>query len=132
IRTALRLQPDYAHGHATLGLLERDLGDDRSAEASLRAALSLRGDLHAALLGLAGLLQRQSRLDESAQLYARALQLAPAANEWFPRGSVLAERGETVQARYAFARALAADPLHLRAALGLHLTLPMLYDSVEH
>jgi protein O-GlcNAc transferase len=132
IRKALALQPDYAFGHATLGLLERDLGDEAAAEASLRTALGLRPDLRGAVLGLAGLLQRQSRLDESAQLYARALQLAPAANEWFQLGSVLAERGEPVQARDAFARALAADPLHLRAALGLHLTLPMLYDSVEH
>jgi protein O-GlcNAc transferase len=131
IRTALRLKPDYAHGHATLGLLERDLGDERSAEASLRAALSLRTDLHAALVGLAGLLQRQSRLDESAQLYARALQLQPAANEWFQLGVVLSERGDAAQARDAYARAVAADPRHLRASLGKHLTLPMLYDSAE-
>ena len=132
IRRALALQPDYAMGHATLGLLQRDVGDETSAEASLRAALRLRPDLRGALVGLAGLLQRQSRLDESAQLYLRALKLAPAANEWFQLGSVLAERGETTQARDAFSRALDADPRHLRAALGLHLTLPMLYDSVEH
>ena len=132
IRNALALQPDYAFGHATLGSLERDLGDEAAAEASLRTALRLRPDLRGALVGLAGLLQRQSRLDESAQLYLRAIKLAPAANEWFQLGSVLAERGEPVQARDAFARALAADPMHLRAALGLHLTLPMLYDSAEH
>ena len=132
IRKALALQPDYAFGHATLGLLERDLGDDTAAEASLRMALRLRPDLRGALVGLAGLLQRQSRLDESAQLYVRALELAPAANEWFQLGSVLAERGEPAQARDAFARALAADPTHLRAALGLHLTLPMLYDDAAH
>ncbi|HET7032072.1 MAG TPA: tetratricopeptide repeat protein, partial [Casimicrobiaceae bacterium] len=129
IRKALALQPDYAMGHATLGLLQRDLGDEASAEASLRTALRLRPDLRGALVGLAGLLQRQSRLDESAQLYYRAIKIAPAANEWFQLGSVLAERGETAQARDAFTRALAADPRHLRAALGLHLTLPMLYDS---
>jgi predicted O-linked N-acetylglucosamine transferase (SPINDLY family) len=132
IGNALALQPDYAMGHATLGLLQRDLGDEASAEASLRTALRLRPDLRGALVGLAGLLQRQSRLDESAQLYFRALKLAPAANEWFQLGSVLAERGEEAQARDAFGRALAADPRHLRAALGLHLTLPMLYDSAEH
>ncbi len=132
IRKALALQPDYAMGHATLGLLQRDLGDEASAEASLRTALRLRPDLRGALVGLAGLLQRQSRLDESAQLYVRALKLSAAANEWFQLGSVLAERGESAQARDAFGRALAADPQHLRSALGLHLTLPMLYDNAAH
>jgi predicted O-linked N-acetylglucosamine transferase (SPINDLY family) len=132
IGRALALQPDYAMGHATLGLLQRDLGDETAAEASLRNALRLRPDLRGALVGLAGLLQRQSRLDESAQLYFSALKLAPAANEWFQLGSVLAERGDMAQARDAFGRALAADPRHLRAALGLHLTLPMLYDSAAH
>jgi protein O-GlcNAc transferase len=131
IRSALRLQPDYAHGHATLGLLERDLGDDGAAEASLRTALRLRPDLRPALVGLAGLLQRQSRLDESAQLYLRAVELQPLATEWFQLGVVLAERGDPVQARAAFARAVTAEPRHLRAALGLHLTLPMLYASAE-
>jgi predicted O-linked N-acetylglucosamine transferase (SPINDLY family) len=132
IRRALALEPDYAMGHATLGLLQRDLGDEASAEASLRTALRFRPDLRGAIVGLAGLLQRQSRLDESAQLYFRAVKLAPAANEWFQLGSVLAERGETAQARDAFSRALAMDPRQLRAALGLHLTLPMLYDDVGH
>ncbi len=131
IRNALRLQPDYAHGHATLGLLERDLGDEAAAEASLRTALRLRPDLRNALVGLAGLLQRQSRLDEAAQLYMRALELKSTATEWFQLGVVLGERGDPAQARAAFARALKSDPAHLRAALGLHLTLPMLYDSVE-
>jgi CRISPR-associated protein Csy1 len=132
IRKALELQPDYAFGHATLGLIERDLGDEAAAEASLRTAIRLRPDLRGAIVGLAGLLQRQSRLDESAQLYVRALKISASANEWFQLGSVLADRGEPGQARDAFARALAADPRHLRAALGLHLTLPMLYDNVEH
>jgi predicted O-linked N-acetylglucosamine transferase (SPINDLY family) len=132
IQKALALQPEYAIGHATLGLLQRDLGEEAPAEASLRTALRLRPDLRGALVGLAGLLQRQSRLDESAQLYFRAIKLAPAANEWFQLGSVLAERGDVTQARDAFGRALAADPRHLRAALGLHLTLPMLYDDAAH
>ena len=131
IRKALEAEPDYAIGYSTLGMLERDLGDDRAAEASLRTALRLRPDLWAALVGLAGLLQRQSRLDESARLYVRALRQKPAATEWFQLGVVLAERGDLTQARAAFARALAADPGHLRAALGLHLALPMLYDSAE-
>ena len=132
IRKALALQPDYAIGHATLGLLQRDLGDEAAAETSLRNALRLRPDLRGALVGLAGLLQRQSRLDESAQLYVRALKLSSAANEWFQLGSVLAERGESAQARDAFSRALSADPQHLRSALGLHLALPMLYDNAAH
>lgn len=131
IRKALEAQPDYAVGHSTLGMLERDLGDEPAAEAALRTALRLRPGLRPALVGLAGLLQRQSRLDESAQLYVRALREKPGANEWFQLGVVLAERGDLAQARDAFGRALAADPGHLRAALGLHLSLPMLYDSAE-
>ncbi|MEO8303882.1 MAG: tetratricopeptide repeat protein [Betaproteobacteria bacterium] len=131
IQTALRLQPDYAFGHASLGLLERDLGDEPAAEGSLRTALRLRPDLRSAMVGLAGLLQRQSRLDESAQLYVGALKLQSAANEWFQLGVVLSERGDCEQARDAFRRALEAEPRHLRAALGLHLTLPMLYDSAD-
>jgi CRISPR-associated protein Csy1 len=131
IRKALALQPDYAFGHASLGLLLRDLGDEAAAEASLRTALRLRPDLRSAMVGLAGLLQRQSRLDESAQLYVGAIKLQSAANEWFQLGVVLSERGDDGQAREAFRRALDADPRHLRAALGLNLTLPMLYDSVE-
>ena len=98
IRRALLLQPDYALGHASLGLLERDLGDEPAAEASLRKALALRPDLRGALVGLAGLLQRQSRLDESAQLYVCAIKLRAEPNEWFQLGVVLAERSSGIVA----------------------------------
>ncbi len=132
IRKALALQPDYAFGHATLGLLERDLGDDAAAEASFRMALRRRPDS-----------TRRSR--EPRKPVAAAKPPRRVRSALFSRDQAHAGRKRMVstrqrsggtrrlgQAREAFSRALAADPRHLRAALGLHLTLPMLYDSVEH
>jgi hypothetical protein len=105
-------------------------GDDAAAEASLRAALRLRPDLRGAMVGLAGLLQRQSRLDESAQLYVRAMS-APAANEGF-NWEACSRSGASRSRRATRLRVHSRRTPKLRAALGLHLTLPMLYDSAAH
>ena len=49
--------------------------------------------------------------------------------EWYNLGWVLGERGDTAQAREAFARAFALDRRELRGLCGQHLALPIVHAS---
>ena len=114
IRKALALQPDYAFGHATLGLLERDWRRrsrrgfaSRGAAAASRSA---RSD---------GRSRRAVAAPEPPRRVGAAVRPRDERarrQRGFQLGSVLAERGEPVPARDAFARALAADPEASRGA----------------
>jgi hypothetical protein len=92
-----RSSPDYAFGHATLGLLERDLGDDAAAGSFAPHGNAGCGPICAARSSdLRACCSARSRLDESAQLYMRAIKLAPGGERMVSTwGSVLAERGRT-------------------------------------
>jgi CRISPR-associated protein Csy1 len=133
---ALALRPDYPLAAANLGQVLRDQGEFERAEATLREALAREkaAPFRPIVVLLAGLLRERGALDEAAQLYQRAIELAPqeSASEWFNVGWILAERGEPGQARAAYARARAIDPGDLRNLFGAHLTLPMIYaDAAE-
>ena len=137
---AVAARPDYALAAANLASLQRDRGEVERAEATARAALartSGQPPFRPLLVLLAGLLRERGALDEAAQLYMRAIALAPeqSSGEWFHLGWVLGERGELKGAREAYARGRSSKPRDPRAALAQHLALPMVYvdsTAVEH
>jgi protein O-GlcNAc transferase len=133
---AVALRPDYALAAANLGEVQRDQGEVERAEATLRDALARPADkpFRPLVVLLAGLLRERGALDEAAQHYRQAIELAPqeSASEWFNLGWIMTERGEPEQARATYARARGADPGDLRSLLGARLTLPMIYaDGAE-
>lgn len=133
---ALSLKPDYALAAANLAEVQRDQGEVVRAEATLREALARQrgAPFRPLLVLLAGLLRERGSLDESAQLYRQAIELAPreAASEWFNLGWILTARGEPHEARKAYGEARNVDPGDLRSLFGLHLTLPLIYaDGAE-
>ena len=128
---AIALQPDYPLAAANLAEVQRDQGEPMRAEATLRAALARqrgRSPYRPIVVLLAGLLRERGALDESAQLYRQAIELSPreSGGQWFNLGWVLVQRGDTVGARSAYARARAVDPGDLRSLFAEHLTLPMI------
>jgi CRISPR-associated protein Csy1 len=136
-RRAVALQPDYPLAECNLAIVQRDLGRVGEAETTLRQSLARQpaGKPFApALTTLADLLRQRGALDEAAEWYGRAIRLAPDASTEVYMGlaSVLAERGDAERARAAYAHVARRQPADLRAALGLHLTLPMVYqDAAE-
>ena len=132
---AVALKPDYWLAVANLARSLRDVGEVERAESLLREALAAAGPkpFRPLLVLLAGLTRERALLDESAQLYLRAIQAAPAesAGEWFHLGWVLGERNELAKAREAYARAYALDRTELRALFGQHLALPIVYADAE-
>ncbi|CAN5435670.1 tetratricopeptide repeat protein [soil metagenome] len=65
LRAAIRLAPDWAAAHSSLGVFLADRMRDDAAEASLRDALALQPDYQLAHLNLAFLLLAQGRLAEA-------------------------------------------------------------------
>jgi protein O-GlcNAc transferase len=136
-RRALSVQPDFPRAECNLAVLQRDSGRVDFAEATLRAVISRQPTAAAfrpALNSLADLLRARGELDEAAELYLRAAKQAPddSAGEMLDLGMVLAERDDSEQARKAFGHALRQDPHQLRAALAMHLTLPVIYKDASH
>jgi predicted O-linked N-acetylglucosamine transferase (SPINDLY family) len=133
-RRALARGSGDARAECNLALLLRDQGRGGEAEAALRASIARQRPEHVyrpALVALADMLRMRGVLDEAAELYLRAAKLAPDASgaEMLSLGNVLAERGDLAQARKAFGAALRQNPRHLRAALAMNLTLPMIYGD---
>ncbi|MEO8302862.1 MAG: tetratricopeptide repeat protein [Betaproteobacteria bacterium] len=133
---ALAVRPDYPLAAANLASAQRDLGDVIAAEATARAALAWtkgKPPFRPLLVILAGLVRENGGFDESAELYRRAIEAAPAqsGNEWISLARVHSERGENDRAREAYAHSLAVDRGDLRASFGLHLTLPMIYADAQ-
>lgn len=123
---AVAVDPAYALGWANLGAVHRERGEDVAAEASLTRALALDPQQRVALLALAGLRRQLGNLDAAIVLYEQALRVDPRdANALLQLGGSLAERDDIDKAVAAFDAAFARDPRMLRAALGQHLTLPM-------
>jgi predicted O-linked N-acetylglucosamine transferase (SPINDLY family) len=140
-RSALALRPDYPRAECNVAVLQRDQGRADLAEETLRAlvarqSLPIAGQapqavFRPALTALADLLRARGELDEAAELYLRAAKLSPdaSATEMLDLGMVLSERGDPLQAKKAYGVALRQNPRFLRAALAMHLTLPMIYED---
>jgi len=131
---ALAIEPDFPSAECNLAVVLRDKGRPDLAEETLRACISRRPPATAyrpAYSALADLLRARSELDEAARLYLAAAKLAPedSSGELLDLGLVFGERGDSEQARKAFAHALRLNPHSLRAALAMNLTLPMIYAN---
>lgn len=131
-RRALALKPDYPRAECNLAVVQRDRGHTDLAEATLRASIARSpqsSKFRPALRALADLLRARGELNESAELYLRSARLAPdaSAKDMLDLGLVFSERGDPQQARKAYGVALRQSPRSLRAALGMNLTLPMIY-----
>jgi protein O-GlcNAc transferase len=136
-RRALSVQPDFPRAECNLAVLQRDSGRADVAEVTLRAVIArqpMAAAFRPALSSLADLLRARGELDEAAALYLRAAKQAPdnSAGEMLDLGMVLAERDDSEQARKAFGHSLRQDPHQLRAALAMHLTLPVIYTDALH
>jgi CRISPR-associated protein Csy1 len=136
-RRALARGPSDPRAECNLALLMRDQGRGGEAEAALRASIAKQRPeqvFRPALVALADLLRIRGVLDEAAELYLRAANLAPDASgaEMLSLGNVLSERGDLAQARKAFGVALRQNSRNLRAALAMNLTLPMVYTDAAH
>ena len=134
---AVALRPDYDLAIANVAMMWRDAGDVERAEALLRAALQRRSDrapLRAMVVMLAGLLRERGALDEARPLYEQAIAMAPNASgrEWFNLGRLYAEADDVDRATDAYRKAYALDRKDPRPAVATHLSLPMIYRSVEH
>jgi len=79
LREAARLAPDLAYARAQLGALLLSLGRPADAEPELREALRLAPSDPEALFNLAELLHRSGRREEARGLFARFVEVAPAA-----------------------------------------------------
>ncbi len=132
---AVAIKPDYWLAVANLAKALRDMGEVERAEVVLRTALAnpaaREQPFRPLLVLLAGLTRERGFLDESAQLYWRAIQLAPgeSAGEFFNLGWVLGDRGDLDKAREAYARSYALDRRELRALFATHLALPMIHPD---
>ncbi len=95
-------------------------GDDAAAEAGYRRALAIAPNHPNALQGLAAILQRSGRIDESLQYYENLLSVEP--NNAAAAVAILAERGDTSTAagESEIKHLIQSHPdsAHLRFALG--------------
>lgn len=130
---AARLRPGYALALFNLGVTLRDTGRTKEAEGALRSAVAADAKYRPAFVALANLFRQQGRLDEAAKAYHVAIQLDPhgSSNELAALGYVLAERGDYTESRRAYSTAVSQAPWHLRANIGLRLTLRMVSRSRE-
>ena len=77
LRTATRLQPDYAEAHANLGVALEKQGQLAEALASYHEAIRLRPDQADAYYNAGNVLKATGRLDEAVQHYRAALRIRP-------------------------------------------------------
>ena len=73
----ITLKPDYAKAHNNLGILLKEQGRIKEAEASYAQAIKLKPDYAEAHYNLGVLLQEEERLDEAETNYNHALALKP-------------------------------------------------------
>jgi serine/threonine-protein kinase len=93
-RTAIKLKPDYAETHVTLGALLCDrVNDYPAAEAAFRRAIRLKPDHAIAHMNLGNALQAQGKLEETIAAYRTAIRLNPDI-----RGASWREQVETMAA----------------------------------
>src|SRR5262249_34824624 len=112
VQRALALEPDLAEAHAHMGYIQRLFDWDwHGAEASYARALALAPGNALALRGAGGLASSQGRLEESIELYRRALDQDPLSAVGFHNlGRALHAADRIADAETAFRRALELAP----------------------
>jgi tetratricopeptide (TPR) repeat protein/4-amino-4-deoxy-L-arabinose transferase-like glycosyltransferase len=110
-RTALRLQPDLAQSHGSLGLALTMQGKLDEAIAHLREALRLKPEYADAHYYLANALAGQGKFDEAIAEYTETLRLRPDfADVHCNLGNVFVTRGQLEQAIVQYREALRTKP----------------------
>ncbi|MBL8521618.1 MAG: tetratricopeptide repeat protein, partial [Betaproteobacteria bacterium] len=130
---ASQLEPGYAHARYALGRALLGLGRLAEAEVQLRESLRLQPTAVEVVLSLAGLLGRQRRLDERAQLVREAMTRFPGRRELWPLAADVAANEDDEGAFFAaIDQALQAAPddisLHARRATFV----PSIYRDAAH
>jgi Tfp pilus assembly protein PilF len=109
-RTALRVNPDSAHGHNLFGLLLSEMNDLPPGEWHFRRALQLAGPHPPYLMNLALNLLKQGRATEADRLFAEAHSRAPQEAKTLAHWATLYEgRGDLKRAAELLAQAEAAS-----------------------
>jgi len=71
------LNPDYAETHSNLGIILKELGRFKEAEASYTRAIALKPDFAEAYYNVGITLKELGRLDEAQASYTQAIALKP-------------------------------------------------------
>jgi Flp pilus assembly protein TadD len=96
--------------YANLGTAYRMLGADEQARESYDQALRLNASQSNAYLGLGQLLEKQNRLNEAIDHYARAVELRPSDRGFLLLGHALESGGRRTEALAAYQQALKLSP----------------------
>jgi tetratricopeptide (TPR) repeat protein len=115
LRATIRLNPEFAKAHDTLGLTLEELGDDEAALGSYRRAIELgeRQKLKdpSPYLNLGKFLIAKNRYEESLQAFKKAVALdARSAEAAFQLGKTLNKLGRETEAVMALNQAISNDP----------------------
>jgi Tfp pilus assembly protein PilF len=109
-RKVLTLDPQNKWAHYNLGLIEQNNGQASAAEADYRAVLAADPNFIGALYNLA-ILRTASAPDEAADLYRRALAIAPnMGSAHLNLGFLLIAQGQAAQGKAELDKAVAIDP----------------------
>jgi hypothetical protein len=110
-RAAIRLQPDHAWAHNSLGLALQDQGKVEEATAEFRAAIRLQPDYAAAHANLGIALKAQGKPEEAIAEYRAAIRLRPDdALAHFNLGNDLKAQGKVVEATAEYREAVRLNP----------------------
>jgi len=96
--------------YANLGTAYRTLGADEQARESYDQALRLNASQSNAYLGLGQLLEKQNRLNEAIDHYARSVELRPSDRGFLLLGHALESGGRRTEALAAYQQALKLSP----------------------
>jgi len=124
IQTALRLEPDLAEAHVSLGHIYLVAQPYEEAEKELRTAIRLNPNYVLAHQTLARALEADGRLEEAFTSYQRALELDPLTSRIADNyGRALLMAGRVAEALAAFQRAVRLQPDNWQARCWLAWTL---------
>ena len=119
-REAVLIAPDFAEGHANLGLLLDRRNRDESAEFHYRCSIGLNPTCAQSHLNLGALLARLKRFDEAEAAYRRAIALSPrSAVGWSNLGVLYAGMKREEQAERCYRTALSLDERYATARFNL-------------
>lgn len=129
---AVRNDPDYFTARYNLVRAQVKRGADQDAAAHLQVLLAQQPQNQECLLLVGNLCHRNGDFATAAEYLRRAAQIQPVNP---PVVNALAEfcweQGDTAAAIDLYTVSAEADPANIRAALGRHLSLPMVTDTVE-
>lgn len=125
---AVRLRPRFEQAHYWLGITRNYLNKPRPALESLRAAIKLNAGNVGAYVQAGRLHQACAELAEAERCFRAAIRLKPETTAaHVGLAETLYHQGHYEPALETYRRALALDPGNVKAAMGFHLSLPIVY-----